>query len=396
MPTLAEALSNLGFVCKRQGQLEEAERCYRHALRGSTRARNPLLHCNLGLTLLLDQRRLVEASVLYRRRGSCSQARPGRSRIATWDRVSCGKADWTSAVASCSGTALGYQPGERRRSRLAGAPCNCSAARTTPPRWPVSRPLRLKPDHAEVHWQLGVDPGVPEPARRRHRQLPNGHPAEARPTPKRITTWSTRGSNDSRAIGEQSLASYGRALQLQPDYAEAHVCRALVWLLTQNFARRLPEYEWQQRKLAGTAPQSYPQPLWDGSPLAGRTILLHAEQGLGDTLQCIRYAPQIKQRGGKVLLGCQPPPARGRLLARCLVGRRPSARSARARCRPSTSNALMLELPGVFHTTLDNIPAQVPYLFPADELVERWRRELASDGRFKVGVAWRGNLATSD
>ena len=84
---------------------------------------------------------------------------------------------------------------------------------------------------------------------------------------------------------QQSLASYGRAVQLEPDYADAHVCRALVWLLTEDFEQGWPEYEWAA-KLGDTALNSYPQPLWDGSPLAGRTILLHAEQGLGDTLQC--------------------------------------------------------------------------------------------------------------
>jgi hypothetical protein len=185
---------------------------------------------------------------------------------------------------------------------------------------------------------------------------------------------------------EQSLASYARAVQLEPGYAEAHVCRALVWLLTEDFDQGWPEYEWRW-KLGDTAPQSYPQPLWDGSPLEGRSILLHAEQGLGDTLQCVRYAPLIKQRGGKVLLGCQP--ALVRLLARC-----PGVDRVLVPGKPLPDfdvHAPMLGLPGVFHTTLENIPGSVPYLFPSAELVEHWRRELASDGQFKIGIAWRGN-----
>ncbi len=65
-------------------------------------------------------------------------------------------------------------------------------------------------------------------------------------------------------------------------------------------------YEWRW-KCKECPPRSFPQPRWDGSALAGRTILLHAEQGLGDTLQFVRYAPLVQQRGGRVILECQKP-----------------------------------------------------------------------------------------
>ena len=94
---------------------------------------------------------------------------------------------------------------------------------------------------------------------------------------------------------EEALAHYDVALRLNPDYADAPVGTALIWLLQGDFERAWPEYEWRW-----TQPdfhrRCFKQPLWDGSPLHGRTILLYAEQGLGDTLQFIRYVPLVKQR----------------------------------------------------------------------------------------------------
>src|SRR5205085_8750238 len=102
----------------------------------------------------------------------------------------------------------------------------------------------------------------------------------------------------------KALACYEEALHLKPDYAEAHWNRSLAWLLAGNFEQGWPAYEWRWH-LKEFPRLHFSQPLWDGAPLEGRTILLHAEQGLGDTLQFIRYAPLVKERGGRVLVACQ-------------------------------------------------------------------------------------------
>src|SRR5262249_22476844 len=105
---------------------------------------------------------------------------------------------------------------------------------------------------------------------------------------------------------EEALASLQKALTLRPDYAEAHWNRAQVWLQQGNFEQGWPEHEWRlQLPEAGARPPA--QPRWDGSPLAGQRILLHAEQDMGDTLQFIRYAPLVKERGGHVIVACQRP-----------------------------------------------------------------------------------------
>jgi hypothetical protein len=180
------------------------------------------------------------------------------------------------------------------------------------------------------------------------------------------------------------------------------------------------EHGWTDFDLRLTQPgidrHDFVQPLWDGSALKGRTILLYAEQGLGDTLQFIRYAPLVKQGDATVIVECQPnlvPLLRSfagidHLLAR---GSTPP---------PFDVHAPLLSVPVIFRTSLETIPQTVPYLRANSHLVEQWRRELrmcdvrsvtfdvrspASNPAhrtsyvalpFKIGIAWQGNPAYRD
>jgi tetratricopeptide (TPR) repeat protein len=184
----------------------------------------------------------------------------------------------------------------------------------------------------------------------------------------------------------EALASFETALLLEPGHADSHFERALVWLLLGDWRRGLPEYEWRWK--TGRFPEvRRSQPVWDGSDPAGRTILLHSEQGLGDTLQFIRYAPLLRQRGATVVAACQEPLLP--LLSRCagidwLIG-------AAAEPPPCDVRAPFLSLPLLLGNTPDNVPAQVPYLHADPALVEHWRRELSQDPSFKIGIVWQGN-----
>src|SRR5262249_18345434 len=104
---------------------------------------------------------------------------------------------------------------------------------------------------------------------------------------------------------ERAIAQYERAIALKPDYPDAHWNRSLAWLLQGDFARGWADYEWRWRCRRTTPLPQFTQPRWDGSPLDGRAILLYGEQGLGDTLQFIRYAPLVAARGGRVVVQCQ-------------------------------------------------------------------------------------------
>src|SRR5262249_26436154 len=161
------------------------------------------------------------------------------------------------------------------------------------------------------------------------------------------------------------------------DYPEAHFGRSLIWLLRGEFERGWPEYECRWKcKQGQTNPHS--GPLWDGSPLEGKTILLHAEQGLGDAIQFVRYAPLVKQRAGPVIAECPPP------VAPCLGGARGIDRMVPRGTPgpPYDVQAPLLSLPGIVETTLATIPASIPYLSADAGLVEKWRRELETVSGF--------------
>jgi len=208
--------------------------------------------------------------------------------------------------------------------------------------------LRLKPHYAEGHCTLG------------HALRQLGRPEEA-------------------------VRSYERALSLKPDYAEAHYGLGLTRLVLGDFERGWSGYEWRWQQ-PDFPRRTFSQLRWDGSPLTGRTILLHAEQGLGDTLQFIRYAPLVKQRGGFVIAEC--PETLLLLLATCAGIDR---LVAQGQPLPAFSlHAPLMSLPLLFHTTLETIPADIPYLSVDPERKERWQWELGSGRTYKIGIAWQG------
>jgi hypothetical protein len=126
--------------------------------------------------------------------------------------------------------------------------------------------------------------------------------------------------------------------------------------------------------------------LWDGGDLSGKTILLDAEQGLGDTIQFIRYASIVKRCGGTVIVECPKPLLT--LLEGCAGVDRWIAHGAEL---PAFDvRAPLLSLPGILKTTVETIPAEVPYLFAKPALVKRWRERLRGIDGFKVGIHWQG------
>jgi hypothetical protein len=185
---------------------------------------------------------------------------------------------------------------------------------------------------------------------------------------------------------EDALAHYEIAIALKPDYVDAHWNRALVRLLQGDYERGWPDYEWRWRCRHWQRP-NFAQPVWEGGSLEGKTILLYAEQGLGDTLQFIRYAPIVQARGARVILQCQAMLIP--LLSRCAgldeivpLGSPPPAFDVWA---------ALMTLPALVGTTLETIPAHVPYLRADPALAEHWRRQLSTIDGFKVGIAWQGS-----
>lgn len=193
-----------------------------------------------------------------------------------------------------------------------------------------------------------------------------------------------------QAIGKvtEAEADCRRALTIDPGFAAAHWNLALNLLLQGRYEEGWPEYEWRWRKPDFTSPCRHEEvPLWDGSPLNGRTILLHAEQGFGDAIQFVRYAPLVAQLGGTVIIECHPQLKRLFLNVKGIQ----AAFSFGEPLPPFSCQAPLLSLPLIFGTTLQTVPSHCPYLSAAGDCRHKWETLLSSSREFlRVGLVWAG------
>ncbi len=200
--------------------------------------------------------------------------------------------------------------------------------------------------------------------------------------------------NTLRAMGrmDEALAAHDRAIaatqENTPDHAVFRFHRATTLLAAGAFAEGWSEYEWRWRR-PGHPPRFASKP-WRGEKLAGRTILLHHEQGLGDTLQFVRYAPLVAEHGGRVILLVQPSLVR-------LLGALPGVTQVVARGEPLPPfdcHCPLMSLPHAFGTTLNSIPAAPAYLHADPARVAAWREQLRGrlprHGGPYVGLVWAG------
>ncbi len=183
----------------------------------------------------------------------------------------------------------------------------------------------------------------------------------------------------------EALAAFDHAIALRPNDAAVRFYRSLELLRTGQLARGFEEYEWRWRHLGFSSPRrDFPQPLWDGADLTGRTILLHTEQGLGDSLQFIRYAPLVAARGGTVVVECERPLT---VLFESCAG--VSRVVAKGEPLPRFDvHAPLLSLPRLTGTTLETIPADIPYLRVPSPASLPPRR---AGTRLRVGIVWAGS-----
>jgi tetratricopeptide (TPR) repeat protein len=186
---------------------------------------------------------------------------------------------------------------------------------------------------------------------------------------------------------QDALVSYERAIAVAPDNAEAHWNKSLVLLAQGDFARGWPEYEWRLRRAGADGKRDFTPPRWfGGEPIEGRTVLLYAEQGFGDTIQFVRYAPMVAARGARVVLEVQAslkPLLSGLEGVSAVIGRGEPLPPFDAHCP-------LMSLPLAFNTTLGTIPAAVPYLHAPEDRIEKWRTRLPG-GTPSVGLAWFGS-----
>ncbi|MBS0245913.1 MAG: tetratricopeptide repeat protein [Proteobacteria bacterium] len=209
--------------------------------------------------------------------------------------------------------------------------------------------------------------------------------------PEHKLAWNNRG----RALEmlnrhDDAAASFGKAIGLDKDYADAHFNLALTLLALGKLEQGLAEYEWRWKRTGVTdRRRGYGRPLWVGEfPLGRKAILLHAEQGLGDTIQFARYASMLAGSGGRVILEVQPE-------LKTLLTNLPAIASCHARgeALPAYDVQCPLgSLPLALKTTAANVPAPIPYVAADPERVTKWRPAIDVLPGKRVALAWAGHV----
>jgi tetratricopeptide (TPR) repeat protein len=244
--------------------------------------------------------------------------------------------------------------------------------------------LALDPDYAEAHLSRG---DVLQELGQWQTALASYDRALAL-KPDYADAWCNRG-NALQGLHrvEEAIASFDRAIALKPDLAEIHFNKSTALLLSGDLENGWPQYEWRL-KCESHSKRELSQPLWLGvENLAGKTILLYAEQGLGDTLQFCRYARVVAKTGARVILAVPDP------LANLLSGLEGVAQILRAgeQLPEFDYQCPLLSLPLAFKTSLTTIPSLPRYLESEPAKVAHWRSRLGERSGPRIGLVWRGN-----
>ena len=249
----------------------------------------------------------------------------------------------------------------------------------------LDRALTIRPDYAEALSHRGAALG----ALQRHDEALASYNRAIALKPDLADAYGNRGAtlyNLQRL--DAALADFDRALALRPDLPEVHWNQATARLITGDYARGFAEYEWRwQRETMASSKRDFPQPLWRGEDVDGKTVLLHSEQGFGDSIQFCRYAPALTARGAHVILDVEAPLQR--LMTTLDGGIEVIARGSPL---PAFDTYCpLLSLPLAFGTRLDTVPSVTPYLRAQAQDIGRWNERLGDRRRPRIGLAWSGN-----
>ena len=346
-PRSAISQANLGLALKQAGEMAAAIGAYRRAL--ILAPDHGQIHNNLGSALHLSGA-AEEASDCYRKAIGLA---PGGSPSAYYNLANL----------------------LRDQGKLEEAPAG------------FHRALRLEPGHPDLHGGLAV---LEQYNDRLDKAIPGYRRAVAL-QPDRPAFYINFG-NGLRQAGQLDAAeaAYRRALVLEPEQSDARFNLGLLLLLTGRLREGWPGYEhrWETEQLRDQR-RSFPAPLWQGEAAAGKTLLLHGEQGFGDALQFCRYASLAKAKGLRIILEVQPPLSR---LMRSLAGCDQVIAQGDP-LPPFDFHCPLLSLPLALGTNaLTDIPTPGPYLQPDAAAVALWADRLAGlpgDGP-RIGLAWAG------
>lgn len=414
-PDSAEAHINLGNIFWKEGKLPEAQACYARAV--DLRPDRPEAHNNLGNVLreqgdLAGARKHYERSLalkadaagtltnlgnVCRSEGKLEEAMAFCERAIAMDAQYAEGHDSLGIVFQdlgrfeearlCHEEALRLRPDSAEALNNLGAALRC-LGRHAEAIACHERALAIRPDWAEARSNLGVvyrAQGKLDEAESHFRRA-----LEA--SPNSVSGLTNLGySHFSQCRLREARECYERARAVDPKYPEAQWNHALLELLEGNYAAGWREYEtrYQKREIA---PRDFMKPRWRGEPLHGERILLHAEQGLGDTIQFLRYVPLVAAAGGSVVLDV---PLAALRLASTVPG--VTELIATGDALPSFDwHCPLMSLPLAFSTTGDTIPQEVPYLRVPEEARKVGEAVERKKDCLHVGLVWSGNPKHSE
>jgi tetratricopeptide (TPR) repeat protein len=342
-----ETLNNLGVLLRRLGRLDDAVACYRRAL--DKRPDYSLALGNLGVALQ-DQGNLQEA-------------------------IGC--------LAKALELKPGYADGHNNLATALDA-----AGLTDQAVLHYRRTLELKPDHTQALANLGNiarAAGRYDEAVRLQRRALEIRPAFPEALSYLGSTLRAQGDVDA------GIDSFRRAIALKPDYADAHMGLAMALMAKGDIKAGAAEFEWRWRGWRHAKMPVLGAPLWDGQPLGDRTLLLWSEQGLGETIQFVRFAPQLRAFAGRIILACHPALVRLMTTAPGLDG----VVSLDATLPAFDAHLPLMSAMHRVGTTLATIPTNLPYLAADPARIQALAPLINGDG-IRIGLSWGSDSESTD
>jgi tetratricopeptide (TPR) repeat protein len=401
-----------GLALHRQGRLREAEKIYARVLKAAPNnfdVLNLLGAVKAQLGNMGEAHRLFAAAVKINPRLPQAWANLGRALHALnrgqealdcFDKACALAPDDVDMLNNRANALLSLgRPGEAlevfqkvlaRAPHHAEARLNCGTAHAALGRLDQAvaefdRALSLVPGHPGAHFNRGI--ALYELGR--YADAIAAHDSALKAAPEHGGAWLNRG----RALAalnryDDAITSYGKATALRHDDADAHFMEALALLTRGDYRRGFEKYEWRWRRTGMPARRARRRPLWLGAlPLARKTVLAHAEQGFGDTIQFARYVPLVAAAGAAVVLEVQ---AELTVLMAGLDGA--TKVIARGEAPPPFDLYCPLgSLPLAFKTEPDSVPAPIPYLAADDAHLSKWSESLKAFDRPRIAIAWSGN-----
>jgi tetratricopeptide (TPR) repeat protein/SAM-dependent methyltransferase len=369
--------ANLAAAHKSLGELQEAKNCLEEAVRLDPEFTDA--HYNLG-TVLKDLDIPDEAANALQRALQLNPAHADAHNNLGIVHAAGGR--WNEAVA-CYRAAVRLRPEHAEAWNNLGLALSMTVDRKEAPAC-FERAVQLRPDYVQARVNLGNwyrEEGDPVAAERVYRDALPWQPHDT-----------TVHNNLGISLKEQgrfhdSLACFSRVLEFDPEHVEAHVNRGFLHGLFGDLPKCWEDSEWRFR--AAPPSREFTRPRWQGEPLAGRTLLVHVEQGIGDQVMYASCLPDVAASAGRCLLECDPRLAD--LFRRSFTGVEVIAESDATPAVPHDVQIPAGSLPMFVRPSLDSFPDRASCLVPDEERVRLWQERFGRlAGRITVGISWRG------